>query len=149
MDLKARIFLAIAVIAGIAAGTPASAVDDQALFDHKPGIWEIAPEGTLSRWIVIHNLAEARGTGVFHIEVIGREHSRPVWDVRRIRAHMAVTKDALKRSVVKPLERGAVYPESYDDAYAQWKRNADGGRKVVCESSVPECLSAEPSRQGR
>ncbi len=149
MDLEGRILLAFALIAGFVAVAPAHAVDDQALFGHKAGIWEMAPEGTLSRWVVIHNLAEARTSGVFHIEVIGRERSGPVWDVKRIRAHMAVTKEALKRSVVKPLKGGAVYPESYDDAYAQWKRDADGGRMVVCESSVLECITTGPSQQGR
>jgi hypothetical protein len=149
MDPTGRILLAFALIAGFVAVAPAHAVDDKALFDHKPGIWEIAPEGTLSRWIVIHNLEEARDSGIFHIEVIGREQSGPIWDVKRIQPHMAVTKDALKRSVMKPLDRGAVYPEAFDDAYAQWKRNADSGQKVVCESSILECLSADPSQRGR
>lgn len=148
MDQKGRIPLAFALVAGFVAVAPAHAVDDQALFHHKPGIWEIAPEGKLSRWVVIHNLSEARDTGVFHIEVMGREKGRPAWDVKRIRAHMAVTKDALKRSVVKPLDRGAVYPEAFDDAYAQWERDADGGRKVVCEGSILECLSGG-QHQGR
>lgn len=148
MDLKRRITLAFAVMAGFVAGTPVHAIDDQALFGHKPGIWEIAPDGAMIRWVVIHNLAEARDSGVFHIEVVGRERSKPSWDVRRIRAHMAVTKEALKKSVVRPLERGAVYPEPFDDAYAQWKKQADGGRREVCETSVPECLAAGPWRQG-
>ncbi len=122
---------------------PAHAVDEQALFGHKAGIWEIAPEGTLSRWVVIHNLAEAKDTGIFHIEVIGREKDRPAWDVRRIRAHMAVTTQALRRSVTRPLTTGAVYPEAFDDALARWKKECESGRRVVCETSVPECLGGD------
>lgn len=116
------------------------AVDEQALFDHKPGIWEIAGKGSLKRWIVIHNLDDAKGTGIFHIEVIGREKLRPSWDIRRICSHMAITQGALAKSVVKPLKSGAVYPESFDDAYARWKRDAEAGKRIICDRSVLECL---------
>jgi hypothetical protein len=116
------------------------AVDEQALFAHRPGIWEIAGKGGLRRWIVIHNLDEAKGTGIFHIEVIGREKGRPSWDIRRICNHMAVTQGALARSVLRPLKSGAVYPESFDDAYARWKKDAEAGNRVICDRSVLECL---------
>jgi hypothetical protein len=118
----------------------AYAVDETAIFSHKPGIWAIEGKGTLARWVVIHNLNEAKSTGVFHLEVIGHEKGRPSWDIRRICSHMAVTKDALKRSVTKPLNKGAVYPEAFDDAYAKWKKDAEAGQKVLCDRSVLECL---------
>jgi hypothetical protein len=121
----------------------AYAVDDSTIFSHKPGIWAIEGKGKLSRWIVIHNLAEAKDTGVFHLEVIGHEKGRPSWDIKRISSHMALTKDALKRSVTKPLNKGAVYPEAFDDAYARWKKDAEAGQKVVCDRSVLECLPAK------
>lgn len=135
---KIMSFLTAVLLCSIPAG--AVALDDAALFGHTKGIWAIEGKGSLQRWVVIHNLAEAKGTGVFHLEVIGHEKGRPSWDIRRICPHMAVTKDALKRSVVKPLNKGAVYPEAFDDAYAKWKKEADAGRKVVCDMSVPECL---------
>lgn len=118
----------------------AFAVDDAAVSSHRAGIWEIAPQGTMTRWIVIHNLEDAGQTGVFHIEVIGREKGRPAWDVRRICSHMAVTAEALKRSILKPLKSGAVYPEPFDDAYAAWKKRAEGGHADICDTSVLECL---------
>ncbi len=121
----------------------ASAVDDAAIFGHTKGIWSIEAKGTLERWVVIHNLAEAKNTGVFHLEVIGHEKGRPSWDIRRICPHMAVTKEALKRSVVKPLNKGAVYPEAFDDAFAKWKKEAEAGRKIVCDMSVLECLKSK------
>jgi len=133
------IILTLAALMSLAAGQ-ARAVDDAALFGHKQGIWAIEDKGTLQRWVVIHNLAQARDTGIFHLEVIAHEKGRPSWDVKRICPHMAVTKDALKRSVIKPLNRGAVYPEAFDDAYAKWKKEADEGRKVICDRSVLECL---------
>jgi hypothetical protein len=121
----------------------AYAVDETAFFSHKPGIWAIEGKGKLARWIVIHNLAEAKGTGIFHIEVIGHVKGRPSWDIKHICNHMAITEDALKRSVRKPLDKGAVYPEAFDDAYAKWKKDAEAGQKVVCDRSVLECLPAK------
>jgi hypothetical protein len=121
----------------------AYAVDEAAIFNHKPGIWAIEGKGKLARWIVIHNLAEAKDTGVFHIEVIGHVNGRPSWDIKRICNHMAITKDALKRSMKKPLNQGAVYPEAFDDAYAGWKKDAEAGRKAICDRSVLECLPAK------
>lgn len=134
---KVMVFAGALIVLG---ALQAHAVDDAALFAHKPGIWAIQGKGTLSRWVVVHNLAEARDTGVFHIEVIGRVKGRPSWDIKRICSHMAISKDALKRSVTRPLNRGAVYPEAFDDDYAAWKKEADAGRKVICERSVLECL---------
>jgi hypothetical protein len=121
----------------------AYAVDEAAIFSHKPGIWAMKGKGTLDRWIVIHNLTEAKDTGIFHIEVIGHVKGRPSWDIKRICNHMAITKDALKRSVTKPVNKGAVYPEAFDDAYAKWKKEAEAGQKVVCDRSVLECLPAK------
>jgi len=121
----------------------AYAVDEAAIFSHKPGIWAIEGKGTLARWVVIHNLPEAKDTGVFHIEVVGRVKGKPSWDIKRICSHMAITKDALKRSVTKPLNKGAVYPEAFDDAYAGWKKDAEAGKKTICDRSVPECLEGK------
>lgn len=127
----------------------ARTMDDDALFGHTEGIWAIEGKGTLERWVVIHNLSEAKDTGIFHLEVIGHEKERPVWDIRRVCNHMAITKEALKRSVTKPLNKGAVYPEAFDDAYARWKKDADEGRLVVCESSILECLPVESPQEGQ
>ena len=134
---------AIAVVLLCSFPFDARALDDSALFAHKPGIWSIQGKGTLERWIVIHNLTEAKDTGIFHIEVIGHVKGRPSWDIRRICTHMAITKDALKRSVRKPLNRGSVYPEAFDDAYAKWKKDAEAGHKVLCDRSVLQCLPAK------
>jgi len=110
------------------------------IFAAPKGIWAIpAPEGC-TRWIVIHNLDEARQSGIFHIEVLEREDGKPDWEFRRLCSHMALTQEALEHSVLRPLEKGAVYPESFDDAYAAWKREAADGEAPVCSSSVAECL---------
>ena len=46
----------------------------------------------------------------------------------------------VKASVKAPLEKGDVYPESFDSAYAAWQRENDNGGAFVCDSSVVECL---------
>ncbi|MCK7512026.1 MAG: DUF5086 domain-containing protein [Desulfobacterales bacterium] len=70
-------------------------------------------EGALDRWIVIHNLAEAKDTGIFHIEVIGHVKGRPMPGTSSACCnHMAITKHALKGSVTKAMNKGAVYPGS-------------------------------------
>ncbi|MCK7510905.1 MAG: DUF5086 domain-containing protein [Desulfobacterales bacterium] len=103
----------------------------------------MAEKGTLSRWIVIHNLDEARGSEIFHIEVIGREKGEAILGRQRIRPHMAVTLEALKRSVIKPLQTGAVYPEPFDDAHAAWEKDFDAGKKDVCDTSILECVKGK------
>jgi hypothetical protein len=123
-----------------AAASPARALEAAAIFDHKAGIWSIDGSAKLTRWIVIHGLAASAQSGVFHIEVIGREKGRPAWDIRHLCNHMAITLAALEKSVRKPLKSGAVYPESFDTAFARWQKQPEAQRPV-CDSSVLECLA--------
>ncbi|MBU0990987.1 MAG: DUF5086 domain-containing protein [Proteobacteria bacterium] len=110
------------------------------IFEYPTGIWAIAGLPDQDRWIIIHNLEEAKKTGVFHIEVIGREKGQPVWSIKHICNHMAVSAEALRRSVIRPLKTGAVYPESFDTAFAEWKKKAANNEAPVCRTSVTECL---------
>ena len=95
--------------------------------------------GQQQRWLVIHDVADTPATGVYHIEVLGKAAAMPPWQVIHLAAHMAITKEALLRSVGKPLERGAVYPETFDNALTQWR--ASGSAGVVCTTSVTKCLA--------
>lgn len=113
------------------------------IFEHKIGIWEISGVPGQKRWIVIHNLEEAKKTGLFHIEVIGRDKGQPVWSIKHIRNHMAITTEALQRSIVRPLKRGAVYPESFDTAFVEWKRKATKGEGPICKTSIVDCLESK------
>jgi len=110
------------------------------ILGHKLGIWQIQGTANQNRWLIIHNLEEAKATGVFHIEIIGRNNGQPAWSIVHLRDHMAISLEALKRSVIRPLKRGAVYPESFDTAYTQWKQAADGGRLDICATTVVDCL---------
>jgi len=118
----------------------AHALEDAAIFRHKAAIWKIAGTSQLKRWIVIHNLEQAASTGVFQIEVIGRQNGKPAWQIEHLCNHMAITLAALKKSALAPLKSGAVYPEAFDSAYLRWQ-NAPQAQKRLCESSVLECMS--------
>ncbi len=107
---------------------------------HEAGIWSIAPTDTMKRWIVIHNLQEAKVSGVFHLEVIGRNNGDAVWQIKHLVPHMAITEEALKKSVVAPLNRGGVYPETYENAYSMWLKENNGTGGSICNTSVVECM---------
>jgi hypothetical protein len=113
------------------------------LLAHRPGLWSIEPTPTLIRWIEIHHLDDAARSGIFHVEVLARVRGEPASKVQHVAPHLAITTAALQRSVLGPLTRGSVYPETFDGAYAAWKKARDaGGPAPICESSVLECLGA-------
>ncbi len=108
--------------------------------DHAAGIWSIAPTQTMNRWIIVHNLEEAKNSEIFHIEVIGRNIGDEVWQIKHLVPHMAITEEALTKSVVAPLQKGGVYPETYENAYANWLRENGGKGGSICTTSVLECM---------
>ena len=135
--MKKILIVTVSLLALMAA--PALAAPPN-LESHSKGIWSIGGTKGEKRWIIIHNLAEGKHTGVYHIEVIQRPVGAPVWQILRLVKHMAITEEALKRSIVKPLQRGDVYPESFDGALVKWKAENGGKGGAVCSSSVLECL---------
>ena len=126
-------FAAVAVL-----GTLAQKPD---LFANPSGLWSLQAVADTERWVEIHNLDEAKASGLFHIEVLGRRRRDPVWRIQHLAPHLAITRAALERSVGKPLKTGAVYPESFDSAYQVWLADERAGKHpLVCDSSVDECL---------
>jgi hypothetical protein len=119
----------------------APAVTAEAVRAHESGIWSLAPAGGLRRWVVIHGLRE--GGDVLHLEVLGRPSGAPSWQVQHLVDHMAVSLPALLRSVERPLERGAVYPESFDQALRRWQAERDAGAGAVCATTIDRCLAGE------
>lgn len=108
---------------------------------HKPGIWSVSATKKQNRWIVIHNLDQAKTTGIYHIEVIGRDIRAPTWQIQHLANHIAITEAALVASVLKPLTKGAVYPESFDSAYRAWQSQNQGQGGVICKQPILECLA--------
>lgn len=110
------------------------------LASHKSGIWSIDATPAQDRWVVIHHLEASGRTGVYHIEVIGRPHGAEPWRIVRLAPHMAITAAALEKSVRSPLNKGAVYPEAFDGAYAKWQVMNGGKGGEVCRTSVSQCM---------
>ncbi|MCX7066224.1 MAG: DUF5086 family protein [Methylococcales bacterium] len=104
------------------------------------GIWSMPPTTQQNRWLIIHNLSEAQTTGIYHIEVIGRDKKAPVWKIKHLAAHIAIDNPALLKSIIKPLKKGDDYPESFDNALSTWQKENDGKGGAVCTTSVIECM---------
>ena len=110
------------------------------LLQHEKGIWSIAGTAEKNMWVVIHNFKEAKQTGIYHIEILARGSNEPDWKVEHVVKHMAITRSALAAGVVKPLNKGAVYPETFDDAYKEWQKQNSGKGGIVCTSSLGQCM---------
>jgi len=102
--------------------------------------WKIRGTAAQSRWIEVHHIEPWNGGQLFHVEVLGRRNGDPSWRIIHLVPHLAITEPALRRSVSRRSRERAVYPETFDGAYAQWKRlNADG-RAPICDVSVEDCM---------
>ena len=107
---------------------------------HSLGIWSIESVPDMQRWIVINNTDKKDDGIIYHIEVIGRKNNDPVWKIKHLVPHMAITEAALQRSVLKPLNKGAVYPETYETAYQHWREKTHGDLGLICNKTVVACL---------
>lgn len=107
---------------------------------HKAGIWSLAPAQGMKRWVVIHNVDGGHASGVYHIEVIGRKKGEAAWQIHHLVRHMAITEQALQASVKAPMNSGGVYPETFDNAYAQWQKENGGKGGSICSTSVDDCM---------
>ncbi len=105
--------------------------------------WEIAGPSDKITWIEIHNGKEAQSDGIAHVSVHARKKGDPIWELQWICPHIAITTEALKRSVLRPLKTRGAYPERYDAAYAKWKDDAKTGQAATCTTSVQEYLKQQ------
>lgn len=88
------------------------------------------------RWLEIHQIDGP----LFHISVLSRVKGQPVWSLKHLIAHMAITEPALRRSVTGPaLKERFSYPEQYNEGYDQWQKLRAAGDAPICEISVLEC----------
>jgi len=107
---------------------------------HPAGIWSIAATPKENRWLIIHNLAQAKQSGIYHIEVIARGKGDPVWKIKHVANHLAISETALQRSILAPLNKGAVYPESFESGYHRWQQQNNGAGGEICQTDVVRCL---------
>ncbi|SMC28208.1 protein of unknown function [Andreprevotia lacus DSM 23236] len=122
---------------------PVARAEPASLQSHPLGIWALPPQGKLLRWVLIYDLPASAKSGIYHIEVVARQRDKPVWTVYHLAHHIAITEAALQRSVVKPLQRGGVYPENFEHAYAAWQAENGGKGGEVCQTDVLQCLPAK------
>jgi len=119
-----------------AAADPPAAIDSD--------LWSLAAPAGMRRWIEIHHRAAVPPGGVYHLEVLERRVGEPPWKVRHLAPHLAVTTAALRASILKPLRKGSVYPESFDAAYARWRELEARGAAPVCDTRIDRCLEQAP-----
>lgn len=104
------------------------------------GIWSIKGSSQKNRWVVINNIDHKNDESIYHIEVLSRKKSAPLWQVEHLVPHMAITKAALTRSIIKQLKKGAVYPETYNTAYYKWQSENHNTGGLVCTTSIEQCI---------
>lgn len=125
---------AIAVIALLAGSALAQSLPIEV------GTWKIRGTSEQSRWVEVHIIEPWNGTQLFHVEVLGHKTGDPSWQVIHLVRHMAITEQALRRSVLRKSRELAVYPETFDGAYAVWKSRYANGQAAICDVSVEDCM---------
>ena len=106
--------------------------------------WEI--EGAPGRitWVEIHNRAEAPSTGVAHVSILTRKKGAPASEVEWLVPYIAITTEALQRSVLRPFKTRSVYPERYLEAYKRWQADEQSGTAAICSNSLQDALKQKP-----
>ena len=129
-------FLVGAALAGAFSGTMAAAQPDVYSIDY----WEIPGPANQITWVEIHNSKEAKASGIAHLSVLTRKKGAPRWALVRVRNHIAITTEALQRSVTRPLKTRGAYPERYYEALHRWQDDQKSGKAIVCSTSIEELL---------
>jgi hypothetical protein len=92
------------------------------------------------RWVEIHDVEGAGSDALYHISVLRRLKTDPVWNLKHVVAHMAITAAALSRSVAPVVSHmGTAYPEAYEEGYKNWLGLRKKGGAPICDTSVMEC----------
>lgn len=105
-------------------------------------VWEIPADKGSHRWLIIRGTPQSSQDNLYHIEVLERKAGQPAWSFHRVAEHLALTETALRADIVRPLKRGDVYPETYDNAYAAWLKLDSASRRPVCTSRLSDCLDS-------
>jgi Domain of unknown function (DUF5086) len=137
---------ALAVVTIIAAFSRAPFASSVAKFT-EGSIWMLPATSNELRWVEIHKAEGVGSDALYHISVLSRGKADPVWNLKHVVAHMAITGSALSRSVAPRASRmGAAYPETYDEGYRAWLALREKGNAPICETTVMECahLSVSP-----
>ena len=102
--------------------------------------WEVRGAPGRITWVELHDV-DGADASVIHVELLSRKKDDKTWDITHIRKHIAITLDALQRSVLRPLrDQRGVYPESFDFARKHWQDEATAGKRDVCTTTLYECV---------
>ena len=136
-DMHLTKMIATVVIAmGVSTGWPA--VADENLVPMSA--WQLAATPSEDRWLELHQIEGVGENRLFHVSVLSREKGHPVWSLKHIVPHMAITEVALRRSITGPAPKQRTsYPDQYNAGYGQWLKLKAQGAAPICETSVLEC----------
>ena len=99
--------------------------------------WQVRGKPGKITWVELHDI-DPDNPSIIHVEILSRKKTDKTWHIDHLQPHVAITLDALQRSVVRPLrDKRGVYPESFDFGYKAWKESA---KRDVCRTSLYECV---------
>jgi Domain of unknown function (DUF5086) len=102
--------------------------------------WMLPGTASDLRWVEIHKIEGVGADALYHVSVLRRLKADPVWNLKHVVAHMAITGAALSRSVAPAVSHmGAEYPETYEEGYREWLGLREKGNPPICDSAVMEC----------
>jgi hypothetical protein len=102
--------------------------------------WMLPATASDLRWVEIHKIEGVGTDALYHISVLRRSKTDPVWNLKHVVAHMAITGAALSRSVAPVVSHmGAAYPETYEEGYKAWLGLGGKGNPPICDTTVMEC----------
>ena len=102
--------------------------------------WMLPGTGSDLRWVEIHNIEGVGTDALYHISVLRRLKTDPVWNLKHVVAHMAITAAALNRSVAPVASlMGTAYPETDEEGYKDWLGLREKRGAPICDTAVMEC----------
>jgi hypothetical protein len=136
-----KIISAVVILLVVAAVLPAEA---DVVFTSM-STWHLPGTPSEERWVEVHQIDGSDASAIIHISVLSRDKGQPVWSLRHVLAHMAITAAALRRSVTGPARKERMpYPEQYSEGYSQWQKLRAQGNAPICETSVLVCAHLLP-----
>ncbi|CAN5430937.1 hypothetical protein BH09VER1_BH09VER1_30590 [soil metagenome] len=102
--------------------------------------WQIEGSRGETRWVEIYSPLEAEKSGIAHVSVLARKRGNPAWEVQRVIPHLAITTEALRASVLKPMKNERVYPEAFEEGLRKWNEDEVRGTALVCEAPIAQYL---------
>jgi len=136
-EMKLTEMIATVVIAlGVLAVWPAMADDGLVPMS----AWQLPATPSEDRWLEVHQIEGVGANMLFHVSVLSREKGHPVWSLKHVVPHMAITEAALRRSVTGPAPKQRMsYPEQYNEGYIN---GASCELRATRRSAKHRCLNA-------